>query len=163
MMTRIITIQGKEGRFDVPSFVLSENEDLHITINAPIARNGVYYYIVNHGEYTRRICLKGIQTVVLPAEWLNKGGTSPLISELELRDKTGVVVYRKYDIEPLEIRKAAVGMEYISGVQKVETENAELRVAFEALKRRFDALEARVSGYETNGVELIPEVDEEGE
>ena len=126
-MKRKIIIEGREGRFDVPSFTLSDNENLQVEIGLPIARNGFYRFVVRHGNELKRIALTGKPSVELTAEWLKRGGTAPIICELELRDRSGVIVYKKYNIEPLEIKESDVGMEYFSAVQAVKKENAELR------------------------------------
>ncbi len=126
-MTRVITINGRTGRFDVPSFTLSDNENLQIKICLPKARNGFYRFVARHGNELKRVALTSDLSVELTADWLKQGGTAPIVCELELRDRSGVVVYKKYNVEALEIKASDVGMEYFSAVQAIEKENAELR------------------------------------
>ena len=126
-MERTINFEGRKGRFDVPSFTLSDNENLCIKIGLPVARNGVYYFKARHGEELKRVALTSNLSVELTADWLKQGGTAPIVCELELRDRSGVVVYKKYNVEALEIKVSDVGMEYFSAVQTIERENAELR------------------------------------
>lgn len=140
-MDRKIIFKGREGRFDVPSFTLSDNENLRIEIGLPLARNAVYYFVARHGNELKRIALTGKPSVELTADWLNRGGTAPIVCELELRDRSGVVVYKKYNIEPLEIKGTDVGMEYFSAVQAVEKEIAELRKEFDEFKLKFNRME----------------------
>ena len=126
-MIRKITFKGREGRFDVPSFTLSDNEDLRIDIALPIEKGRVYYFKARHGAELKRVVLTSDLSVELTADWLKQGGTAPIVCELELRDRSGVVVYKKYNVEALEIKESDVGMEYFSAVQAIEKENAELR------------------------------------
>lgn len=126
-MNRKIIFKGREGYFDVPSFTLSNNESLRIEIGLPMARNGFYCFVARHGNELKRVALTSDLSVELTADWLKQGGTAPIVCELELRDRSGVVVYKKYNVEPLEIKESDVGMEYFSAVQAIERENAELR------------------------------------
>ena len=159
-MKRVITINGREGRYDCPSFLLTENQSLTISVNAPEARNGSYYLTYTQGEHKRTICLKGVHSVVLPAQWLLEGDDSPLLGVLELRDTMGVAVYNRYYIEPLEVVRTGGGIECYASVQRIEAENAELRAKLADMDKRFIALEARVYEYENNGVEIQPEYEE---
>lgn len=159
-MKRVITINGREGRYDCPSFILAENQSLTISVNAPQARSGSYYLTYTQGERKRTICLKGVHSVVLPAQWLLEGDDSPLLGVLELRDTMGVAVYNRYFIEPLEVVRTKVGIECFASVQKVEAENAELRGIITEMDKRFASLELRVYEYEKNGVEIQPEDEE---
>ena len=139
-MNRKIIFKGSEGRFDVPFFTLSDNENLQIKIELPIVQNRVYYFVARHGKALKRVALTGNLIVELPADWLKQGGTEPILCELELRDRSGVVVYKKYNVEPLEIKEAEVGTEYFAAVQAVEKENAELRKELGEIKENFAAL-----------------------
>lgn len=145
-MKRKIIFNGREGRFDVPSFTLSDNESLLIEIGLPLERNRVYYFKIRHGDELKRVALTGIRSVELPSDWLNKGGTAPIICELELRDRSGVVVYKKYNIEALEINESAVGMEYVSAVQAVEKANAELRKELSEVKTELIEVKSILAG-----------------
>ena len=147
-MTRYIAFQNNEGRYNVPSFFLSDNEDLLIVIHTPeIKTDGVFYFIAKKGDKTRTYCLRACKTVVIPADWLIAGKDEPLISSIELRNKTGELVIKKYEVEPLILNRCDVGTEYISAVQRIEKENAELR-------KLYNDLAQRVRSYETNGIEL---------
>ena len=160
-MIRALTINGNEGRYDEPSFLLTENEGLLIVVkDLPKVKNGVYYFVATHGEYTQTTCLNGIKTVVLSPEWLEKGAINPLLATIELRDKTGRTVLGTYDVEPLEVKKTTAGKEYYSAVERITTENELLRGYFKSFNARLEQLEKRVEGYEKNGIELI--FEEEG-
>ena len=145
-MNRKIIFKGREGRFDVPSFTLSDNENLRIEIGLPLARNGVYYFKARHGNELKRIALMEHPSVELTADWLKQGGTAPIVCELELRDRSGVVVYKKYNVEALEIKASDVGMEYFSAVQAVEKENAELRKELGEVKEELADMKRIVEG-----------------
>lgn len=126
-MNRKIIFTGREGRFDVPFFTLSDNESLQIEIDLPKAQNGIYYFTARHGKALKRVALVGNLIVELPSDWLKQGGIEPILCELEIRDRSGVVVYKKYNVEPLEIKESEAGTEYFAAVQAIERENAELR------------------------------------
>ena len=139
-MNRKIIFNGREGRFDVPFFTLSDNENLQIKIDLPLIQNRAYYFVARHGKALKRVALVGNLIVELTADWLKQGGIEPILCELELRDMSGVVVYKKYNIEPLEIKEAEIGTEYFAAVQAVERENAELRKELGEVKAEFSEL-----------------------
>lgn len=126
-MKRRIIFNGREGRFDVPFFTLSDNENLQIKIDLPVLQNGVYYFTARHGQVSTRLELTGNLIVELTADWLKQGGIEPILCELDIRDRSGVVVYKKYNVEPLEIKESEAGTEYFAAVQAIERENAKLR------------------------------------
>ncbi len=140
-----IIIKGREGRFNVPFFTLSDNESLHIKIGAPVQNIGSYYFLIQHGKAVKREILNSPMTVELTAEWLKKGGTEPIVCELELRDRSGVVVYKKYNIEALEIKESKVGTEYFAGIQKLEKENVDLRKELGEVKTELAELKKMVT------------------
>lgn len=133
-MNRKIIFDGREGHFDVPVFTLSDNEDLRIQIGLPRSKIGRYYFAARHGNESMRVLLTSDSSVELSADWLKKGGIAPIICEIELRDRTGVVVYEKYNVEPLEIKEADAGKEYFSTVQAIEKKYEELRKEFNEVK-----------------------------
>jgi hypothetical protein len=160
-MIRTLAINGNEGSYDEPSFLLTENEGLLIVIkDLPKVKNGIYYFVASHGEYSQTTCLNSVKTVVVSPEWIEKGGVNPLLATIELRDKTGRIVLKTYDVEPLEVKKTTAGKEYYSAVKRIETENEMLRVLVGTFDARLARLEKRVECYEKNGVELI--FEEEG-
>ena len=133
-MNRKIIFNGREGRFDVPFFTLSENENLQIEIGLPQPQNGAYYFAARHGKALKRVALTGHLVVELTVDWLKQGGAEPIVCEIELRDRSGMVVYKKYNVEPLEIKEAEVGTEYFAAVQAVERENEALRMELSETK-----------------------------
>ena len=145
-MKRKIIFNGREGRFDVPFFTLSENENLQIEIGLPQPQNGTYYFAARHGKALKRVALTGgVLVAELTADWLKQGGVEPIVCEIELRDRSGMVVYKKYNVEPLEIKESEVGMEYFAAVQAVERENAALRTELGEIKAKFAELEEIVA------------------
>ena len=139
---RKIIFKGQEGRYDVPSFTLSDNESLCIELAVPQTGVGVYYATFQLGALMRRERLTRSRVVELSADWLNLGRAGSLICELELRDVAGVVVYKKYHIEPLNISEGKVGTEYYAAVQALEEENAELRKELGEVKAEIIAIKA---------------------
>ena len=143
-MIRVIQFKGEEGRFDVPSFVLSENQNLILDIRPPLSFRGKYYFLISHGGQKKRVVLTKDCKVELTAEWLNAGGVEPIICQLEARDVSGIVLYKTYNVEPLNVSVSEVGIEYLGAVQAVEKENAELRKELGELKKVFADLKGIV-------------------
>ena len=139
-MKQNINFNGREGRFDVPFFTLSDNENLFVKLCVPMQRKGIYYFSARHGNEKKRVALQSNLIVEFTAEWLRKGGTAPIVCELELRDRSGISVYKKYNIETLEIIESDVGMEYFASLQAIEKENAELRKEIDSVKKELSEI-----------------------
>lgn len=148
-MTRYIAFQKDGGRYNVPQFVLANNEDLVIAIHVPNVKiDGVFYFCITHGKRTRAYSLNTCNVVNIPADWIALGEDEPILSTLELRNKTGETLLKTFDVEPLIIKKHVNGnTEFFSAIQRIEQENAELRKLYDTLKKR-------VETYETSGIEL---------
>lgn len=126
-MLRIIKITGRTGRFDVPSFLLTENEGVTLKIETKELRQGKFVLTVKHGTQSKTVYLGKQMTVDLSPEWLKGGGAEPILFSLEFRDMTASIVYTRYEIEPLEVKEMEVGAEYLSMIQTLEIEVAKLR------------------------------------
>ena len=148
-MDRKIIFDGRDGYFDVPVFTLSDNEDLRIQIGLPRSKIGRYYFAARHGNESMRVLLTSDSSVELSADWLKKGGIAPIICEIELRDRTGVVVYEKYNVEPLEIAESDVGVEYFSAVQAIQKANVELYKTLNEVKAELAAVKKIVGAIPT--------------
>ena len=152
-MKRIVTFKENEGRYDVPRFTLSDNEGLRIEFQNPNKRTDRnYYLLVKHGEYCKKFfSMRNVGTIELSAEWLNQGGTAPLCCELEERDKSGVLTYAKYSIEPLNIQECNGTFEYVASVQELEQKYNQQRRELKELK---DAVESLTQKFETIPVQI---------
>ena len=148
-MTRTITVTGRTGRFDVPSFTLAENEALTVTFNiVNEIRAGRYYVVIRHGAAPKKtFVLSADKSIELSAEWLNAGGTEPVEFALELRNPTGTLTIKNdYAIEPLIITAAAGEWTATAYLQKLEAELEELKETVSVLSAGYEALKATVSG-----------------
>ncbi len=150
---RTITFNGMTGRYDVPSFILSVNSDLRITIDlSPFRAAGLYRVTAIHGgapAYVFTITAKE-NDIVLPAEWLNRGGVEMLELSLKQYNAAGTVLINGgYCIEPLEI--VAVAGEYRAtallqaSFENVERMEKEWQEKFEELK---GSIASSLTGYE---------------
>lgn len=139
-MYRKIIFNGHEGRFDVPFFTLSDNESLNIGIALSTPKDCSIYFTAKHGEATKRVKMSENSIVELSPDWLKQGGAAPILCEIEIRDQSGIVVYKKYNVEPLNAKSSDIGMEYVASVQKLEEETETLKREVEKLKRIVSAL-----------------------
>lgn len=153
-MIRTLKIDGRTGTFDIPSFLLSENE--HLTIRIVITGEiyvGKYRLIVKHGDDKRTISLKNFPEITLPAEWLNKSSENLEFSLVLLDVDETKVIKDDYNIEPLKIEKIGGNFAFTAQVQEFEKRQAEF-------DKKLVELYEKLSQFEREGVELMP-VDEE--
>ena len=127
-MNRKLTIKGTTGRYDVPSFVWTENENLSITFDIRETRAGRFYAVIRCGNRIKEISLAKYQTVEIPAEFIQKGGFEPLNISLEFRNASGTAVIVPSDskrggyfIEPLYFRRVEETTTAIAWLQDVES------------------------------------------
>lgn len=148
-MTRTITVNGRTGRFDVPSFTLVENGALTVTFNiVNEIRAGRYYVVVRHGTAPKKtFVLSADKSIELSAEWLNAGGTELVEFALELRNPAGTLTIKNdYMIEPLIVTAAAGKWTATAYLQKLEAELEELKRAVSSLSDGYETLQETVSG-----------------
>ena len=129
-MERTITMRGRTGRLDVPSFLLTENEDLQVRFDIQDECKGARYYVtVKHGTAQRQtFLLPQDKTLALSAEWIRQGGNAPIEFSMEMKNYLGNVTIRNdYEIEPLLLIETD-GEYYTTG-------------AVQALEKRVEALE----------------------
>lgn len=151
-MERKLKLKGGTGLFDAPSFILTDNEPLTITLETDEIRFGRYVMTVKNGEKTKTVLLGNDNVLHLTANWLNGGGETLDFSLKMLNHTQTAVVKEGYNIEPLRVERIAGDCTFTGIVQELQ---AKLRQQSE----RLSTLEKRVSEYEKNGVELIPEND----
>ena len=150
-MKRIINFRGRMGRYDIPSFLFTENETLEIQFNIQTYTLGKYIAILTCGKRKQAFSLGQDMTVTIPPEFIKRGDFAPLSILLELRTMAGDKVIIPSDpaqggffIEPLYIEKAEGNTTAIAWCQ--------------ALERRFAGLEQRVQGTE----DKLKEFEDEG-
>jgi hypothetical protein len=127
-MNRKLTIKGTTGRYDVPSFVWSENEKLSITFDIRETRVGRFYAVIRCGKRVMEFSLAKYQTVEIPAEFIKSGGFEPLNISLEFWNASGTAVIVPSDpkrggyfVEPLYFRRVEETTTAIAWLQDVES------------------------------------------
>ena len=140
-MLRTINFTGKTGRFDVPSFLWTENENLTIKFDVKRYIQGVFVCVVKHGKAKREFKLADDMEITLYPDWLKENETAPLEILLELRtlDLSRVIVPSGrenggYFIEPLLIEHVDDSFTAIGWLTKIETEQAEQRALLKELQ-----------------------------
>lgn len=151
-MLRIIEIKGRTGRFSVPSFPLTDNEELTIKFNIYETRFGRYIVVVKHGNLEHKFKLDPKEmTVTLTPNWIKAGGLEPIYFFLEFRNPTADKVIIGNDpnknngffIEPLYITRVDGNTTGIAWLNKIETELAtakELLAKYGAVIEQIPAL-----------------------
>ena len=147
-MIRTITIKGRTGLFDVPSFLLSENDDLKIKFDfKDELRVGRFRVVVRHGEEKQVFTLAKTEPIELRAEWLKNSPENVEFSLVLLNATETAVIKDDYQIEPLKLETVDGNFTFSGLVQKlVERQDAQ--------ERALSLLAKRVEEYETNGIEL---------
>jgi hypothetical protein len=160
-MKRTITVKGREGRLDEPSFLLTENEDLTLVFAFPDEiRTGRYIAVVRHGDAAKASFTLGAdKSVKLSAEWLKKGGTENVEISLCYTNQAGTVVIKDdFLIEPLKVETVGGNFAFTPIITQLQSELAELKSLYlEELEAKRALLE-KLKDYVDNGAELA--VDE---
>lgn len=159
-MIRTITMRGRTGLYDNPSFLITDNDPLTLKLNLPIIRDGKYVAKLKHGDMEKTVSLDKEMIVDVETEWLKKGGENPLEVFLELRDNSGTKVLIRsartrtdrggYFIEPLKIEAVDDGWSALSLLKDFES-----RICM--LEQKNEELSNRIAAFEDHGVELITE------
>ena len=144
-MLRIIDIKGLTGRFQIPSFPLTDNEELKVQFKVHETRFGRYIVIVKHGNLQKTFALiPNEMTITLTPDWIKAGGLEPIYFLLEFRDATADKVKIPNDpkkcgffIEPLYITRVEGNTTGMAWLQKIETALVEIN---EKLKRQGAAI-----------------------
>ena len=156
-MIRTINIIERRGTYDLPVFLLTENEVLTLKFAGLDPRLGRYVVTVQHGDERKTVYLTANLTVDITPEWLKGNGTKPLEVFLELRDNAGTKILipsaksatdrNGYYIEPLKIEKVDKSFSMVGWLQKIEQKlnNVTDRVA---------TVEETLADYEEHGVPL---------
>lgn len=98
---RKVTFNGLEGVYDAARFTVGNNENLSIAFGLPTIKYERYHIIVSRGSEVRKFTATANPTISLSSEWLNETVGNPVIIRIELRDWTGSIVYKTYNVEPL--------------------------------------------------------------
>lgn len=160
---RKITFTGMTGRFDVPSFILTQNSDLRIKIDFSSLKNksGLFSLFVIHGgapKYTFAFTQKE-PVITLSAEWLKSGGTEPVEFSMKQYNDTGTMLTcGGYVVEPLLVTEENGNFFITPFMQKLIDEVKKLRQdlteAFESYKTQ---LSSEMEAFKSAVVENLEE------
>lgn len=162
-MIRTITIRGRTGRYDVPSFVLTQNEPLKICFVAEELTSGIYRAVITHGNAPKiDVSLAVEKSVTLSPEWLLKGNTEPVQVVLQLLDPAqSKVIKNDFYIEPLTVvSDGAGGYEATAEMTSLSARILALERIVAAYGAKLEADEKQLKDYIDNGAEIfLPEGD----
>lgn len=147
-MKRTINFRGRMGRYDVPSFPFTENEQLEIFFNIEGFTLGKYIAVLTCGKRKQAFALDKDMTVMVPPEFIKRGDFNPLSVLLELRTAAGdkVIIPSDparggYHIEPLYIDKVEGNTTAIAWCQELD--------------QRLKRVEDKLKEFEDKGVPLV--------
>ena len=150
-MIRTLTIKGRQGRFDEPTFILSENQSLKISVVAKDEPTlNKFKLTVRHGNMQKTFTLSKDMVAVLSPEWLNANTENLEFSLAFLDMKESIVLKDDYEIEPLKIQNIDGNFTFSAEVQRLIAWQEQHGKDLEELMTRFDR-------YESNGVNLETE------
>lgn len=164
-MERIITIKGKVGLFDVPTYTYADNEILAIRFNTKRPKDSRYVATASCGEQKKTVYLGEDMRMELPPQFIKDGEYNPVFITLEMRDKQGNSVIISGDpanggflIEPLQIERVG---EYTTAQGWM----AKIEETFADILGRLGTVENKVANFEDEGVPLLAEenIEIEGE
>ena len=154
-MKRIINFRGRMGRYDVPSFLFTENEPLEIKFDLQVNTLGKYIAILTCGKRKQAFVLDEDKTVIIPPEFIKRGDFAPLSILLELRTMLGDKIIIPSDpaqggfcIEPLYIEKVGINTTATAWCQ-------ELAYRCDVLENKMLYLEEKIKEFEDKGVPII--------
>ena len=146
-MTRVLTIKGRTGLFDIPSFLLSENESLKIKIVTDELRLGKFRLCVKHGKNEKVYSLKTKDEIELHPVWLNANKENLEFSLVFLNPTETEILKSDYQIEPLKLERVEGNFAYTAMLQEIIEKQ-------EALDERLLKAEEKIRSFEDNGVPL---------
>ena len=161
-MIRVLKLKGMIGRWDIPSFLWTENETLTVKLDVSETRVGRYIAVVTCGTQKKTVYLSKDMTINISPDFIQKGEFNPLSVLLEFRNTQGDSVIIPNDpkkggffIEPLYIERVTENTTAIAWLTKIETEIAEIKATQADMANKLQK-------FEDEGVPLLVE-DEEGE
>lgn len=134
-MERVIRLNGKTGLFDIPSFLLSDNEVLNVKLQTSEIRIGRYALTIKCGDKTRTEILARDKTVLIVPEWIKQGNSNILEFSLKLLNLSQSAVIRDgYEIEPLRVERIDGDFEFTALVQNLHARQDEQHVRLKQLE-----------------------------
>lgn len=158
-MLRTINFTGRTGRFDVPSFLWTESEELTIQLNVQEYRQGKFVCVVKHGNARMTVYLTKDKTITLTPDWLKVNGTAPLEILLELRtlDLSRVIVPNGrenggYFVEPLLIEHVDDSFTAIGWLTKIESGMEEMALQIEELQSIVEGIPEKIENAKRDAI-----------
>lgn len=147
-MTRVLTIKGRTGLFDNPSFLLSENESLKIKVVIKgETRVGCFRFCVKQGKHEKVYSLKKTDEIELHPIWIKQSAENLEFSLLFLNETETEILKNDYQIEPLKLENVNGNYAYTSILQEVIEKQ-------KTLDKRLLIAEEKIRSFEDNGVPL---------
>lgn len=167
-MVRTINFIGRQGRYDLPTFLLTDNDVLTLKLTGLDPRLGRYVMTIRHGTDTKTVSLSSAMTLDLPTEWLALNGTKPIEVFLELRDNAGTRVLipsaksptdqAGFYIEPLKLERVDESWSMVAWLQRIESEITAIKLnqsrTATATSKRIKDVEDKLAEYEDKGIPL---------
>ncbi len=149
-MERTLTIKDRTGLFDVPSFILSQNESLKIKfIFKHEIRIGRFRVVVKLGQKYKTFTLAKTEPIELSYEDLKVCKDNVEFSLLLLDSNATRVIKDDYNIEPLKIECVNGNFAFTAKVQALEAR-------MEIFEKRLKVYEDKLNEFSTSGVSLVP-------
>ena len=155
-MKRTLTFKGREGRFDEPSFILAENDDLEIQVLFPDEiRVGRYRLVAKHGTNEKTFVLGDDKEIVLPAKWLKLGEDENVEFALVLLNVAETAVIKDdYMVEPLKVQHVDGVFVYTPIIQTILKYLKELKELYQKELNAKNEILDKLKEYVDNGAEL---------
>ena len=148
-MKRVLTVKDRTGTFDIPSFLMTENDSLQIKLEIKNElRLGRFRLVVRHGEQKKAFTLSQNETIELCSGWLSKSTENLEFSLVYLNVTETAVLKDDYMIEPLKMESITGNFAFTALLQEIEAQQNEQ-------ERRIVALEEKIKEYENEGVPLV--------
>lgn len=159
-MKRVLNFEGKTARWDVPSFLWTENENLVIQFNIQETRDGTHYASIRCGNRLKEVSLVTSKMVEVPAQFIKDGDYSPLQISLEFRDNKGGALIVPADpkrggyfIEPLAIERVEESTTAIAMLQALE---AQFKAKTAMLEQEINTLHTDINRHEIR-LDCVPD------
>jgi hypothetical protein len=146
-MLRTVKFTGRTGRFDVPSFLWTENDNLEIKLDLQTCKQGVFLAVVKYGKSTFTKKLHEDKTIILTPDMLkeNVGGPLEILLELRTIDATRIIVPSGrenggYFIEPLLIEYVDTTFTAVGWLTRIENGMQKMALQIEELQETVDGM-----------------------
>lgn len=157
-MERTITIRGRTGLFDIPSFLFSKNENLLIHFDFKDEKRLRYFrVVVRHGDHRATYTLSKTEPIEISSKWLQLNAENLEFSLVMLNESKTAVIKSDYQIEPLKMESIDGNFRFSAMVQELTVKQQQLETAFAEIKERMVKAENKLKEFEDNGVPLLCE------